>query len=158
MGIDIDQLVQYVIRPTLSQLGMRSLAAERLLVGTALTESRLQYLHQIKGPAVGIYQMEPFTHDDLWETFLEYNPKFAKIIDTMYMSETPDANEMAGNLYYATAMCRIFYRRIKAALPAEGDAMAMALYHKKYYNTFMGKTDPNHSVQFFQTAIERIKE
>jgi hypothetical protein len=56
MGIRSYDLRQYVIRPTLQRLGLWSLAAENLLLGTAAQESKLgYYLHQLEGPALGLY-------------------------------------------------------------------------------------------------------
>ena len=54
MGIHPKHLAEYVIRPSLKPLGLYSLEAEQLLLGTAAVESQLGfYLHQIKGPALG---------------------------------------------------------------------------------------------------------
>jgi hypothetical protein len=45
-------------------------AAAQLLLGTALKESlQLKYRRQIQGPALGYYQMEPATHDDIWNNY-----------------------------------------------------------------------------------------
>lgn len=144
--MDIVQLRNLVVRPVLEHLAPEipyTLSAERLLLGTAAQESKLKYIHQIgAGPAVGLWQMEPFTHDDLWKTTLagSSNPLAIKVREL----ELPDwygkdAREMVGNLYYACAMARVFYRRIKAALPDADDALEMAQYWKKYYNTEHGK-------------------
>lgn len=144
--IDPVQLRDCVVRPVLEHLAPEipySLAAEQLLLGTAAQESRMTYLKQLgKGPAVGIWQMEPFTHDDLWRTTLlgASNPLAIKVRQL----ELPnwwakDAREMVGNLFYACAMARVFYRRIQAPLPAAGDVPAMAAYWKRYYNTAHGK-------------------
>ena len=63
------------------------LAAERLVVGTLMTESGGRHLDQITGPkdvtlgtAYGVFQIEPATHEDLWESWLRYRkPDAAKI-------------------------------------------------------------------------------
>lgn len=144
--IDPIQMRDYIVRPVLRHLEPEipyTLAAEQLLLGTAAQESRLGYLHQLgRGPAVGIWQMEPFTHDDLWRTTLlgASNP-LARKVRTLELPDWygNDAKEMAGNLYYACAMARVFYRRIQAPLPPVFDARAMGDYWKKYYNTVHGK-------------------
>ncbi|HQO65941.1 MAG TPA: two-component regulator propeller domain-containing protein, partial [Spirochaetales bacterium] len=60
-----------IIRPTLVDMGHYSPEAEALLLGIAAQEARGgRYLAQLRGPARGIYQMEPATHDDLWRHFL----------------------------------------------------------------------------------------
>lgn len=47
--------------------------------------------------------------------------------------------ELITNLAYATAMARVFYRRVKEALPAADDLDGMGRYWKKYYNTPLGR-------------------
>lgn len=70
-GILPAHLRDLIIRPTLVEMGHYSPAAEALLLGTAAHESHGgRYLSQIRGPARGIYQMEPATHDDLWRHYL----------------------------------------------------------------------------------------
>ena len=62
-GIKASELRQYVIRPTLKAINLWSIAAENLLLGTAAQESQLgHYLTQVKGPALGIYQIEQSVH------------------------------------------------------------------------------------------------
>lgn len=136
------QLRREIVRPVLEHLWLWSQAAENLVMGTAAQESRMgTYLKQIAGPAVGIFQMEPFTHDDLWKTILKNQPQLAERVRQVELPGwyQDDAREMAGNLYYAAAMCRVFYRRIKEPLPDADDIPGLARYWKRYYNTHMGK-------------------
>ena len=67
-------LLFQVINPVLRSMDAWSIAAENLILGTAVQESECgYYLHQLgDGPALGIYQMEPATHDDCWNNFLKY--------------------------------------------------------------------------------------
>lgn len=54
----------YVVRPVLRVMSAWSQPAEDLVMGTAAQESRLTYLRQLGGgPALGLWQMEPATHD-----------------------------------------------------------------------------------------------
>ena len=149
--IDAQHLAKYVIKPVCTHLGMWSLAAENLLLGTAAVESDLgTYLRQIGGgPAIGIYQMEPATHADIWRNWLAYQPdlrqKLRQLVPPLYWAEgdeVPADAEALTDLFYATAMARIHYRRVSAPLPAALDWPGMEAYHKKYYNTPLGKTRP----------------
>ena len=71
LGLDATQLARYIIRPTLEYIGWRSPASERLVLGTAITESRLRFIRQLgSGPALGIYQMEPATFRDINANYL----------------------------------------------------------------------------------------
>lgn len=142
--IDIGQLRVYVVRPVLTYLNMWSDVAENLVIGTAIQESHATYLKQVGGgPAVGIFQMEPFTHDDTWSNYINYHPDLARLLHGLTMSissihpntiNSISANEMIGNLYYATAMCRVRYMRVPAALP-NNDVNGLAAYWKQWYNT-----------------------
>lgn len=139
--MDLKQLHKFVVRPTLDSLGLGGLAAERLVLGTGLTESGLQYISQIpSGIAKGIYQMEKATHDDIWENFLKYKQdlNFKVTCLRLHGSEMDGYDELAGNLYYATAMCRVHYLRAPEKLPEADDFEGMAKYWKKYYNTPLG--------------------
>ena len=155
LGLDLDQLRAHIVRPILNELELWSPAAENLVIGTGITESRLYYLKQMgEGPALGIYQMEPFTHNDLWRTTLWGTYLGARVSRLLpsFSGVSPRATEMIGNLYYATAMCRVHYRRIKEPLPAN-DAVALAKYWKQYYNTPLGKGSWEKSAVHFALAV-----
>lgn len=143
MSIDFKQLRSHVVRPVLEHLDPEipySLDAENLILGTIAQESHGSYLKQLgRGPALGLIQMEPATHDDIWQNWLEYKPDVAaKVLEL----ELPHylglhgAGELVGNLYYAVAMCRVFYRRLPDAIP--NDINGMAKLWKRRYNTYLG--------------------
>jgi hypothetical protein len=145
--IDIVQLRTLIVRPVLEYLDAWSAAAENLIIGTAIQESKVTYIKQLgTGPAVGIYQMEPNTYNDLWKNYVAYRPTLmtqlrslsvTRIDDKPFIGNIP-ANQMIGNLYYATAMCRVLYKRVPAKLPPAGDVNALGEYWKIYYNTYQG--------------------
>ena len=65
--VKTDQLAKYVIRPALQAVGLHSLAAEQLLLGTAAAgDQSADVCPPGARPGVGIFQMEPATHDDIW--------------------------------------------------------------------------------------------
>jgi hypothetical protein len=137
MGLSAKQLNELVIRPALEAVELYSPAAAELVLGTACQESNLKYLHQLgAGPACGLWQMEPATHDDLWANFINARPKIREPLRGLSLIADPD--EMVWNLLYAAAMCRVHYYRVKEKLPAVGNIRAQADYWKKYYNTALG--------------------
>ena len=72
------EFLEQVIRPALQAIDLDSLAAEQLLLATALQESDLRNTVQMGGgPALGYFQMEPATHDDIWANFLRYRGALA---------------------------------------------------------------------------------
>lgn len=146
VGIDINQLRKYVVTPVLKHLDPAipySEAAENLILGTIAQESHgSHYIHQLgTGPAVGMCQMEPNTHDDIWKNFLRYKDDLrekVKILELEGWYDDHNAREMAGNNYYAVAMCRVHYWRVPHGLPDAGDIRGLAEYWKQFYNTPLG--------------------
>lgn len=140
-GINKEQLLDYVIAPVCRQFGGGK-AAEELLLGTAIQESHCgHYIHQLgDGPALGIFQMEPATHDDIWENYIEWRrPLRSVILQRIGITKQPTPKRMITDLFYAAVMCRIHYLRVKENLPAAGELQAQADYWKVFYNTINGR-------------------
>nr|WP_087475470.1 hypothetical protein [Nitrospira cf. moscoviensis SBR1015] len=141
--MDPKHLRDLVIKPACEAIGLYSLAAEELLLGTACQESKCgTFLKQLgKGPALGIFQMEPRTYHDHWSHFLVGRELGQKAGAMAYWGSTdahPAPEQMIWNLRFAAAMCRIHYYRVKDPLPAAGDIPAQAAYWKRFYNTPKG--------------------
>lgn len=154
------QLYTHIITPVLNALDFdKGNAAQQevraaLILGTFAQESACgQYLKQIEGPALGIGQMEPATHDDIWNNWLIHQPFNLKAYMAaqcgLQPGQTPNAHFMIGNLWYATAMTACHYRRVPEALPRRADVSVEALAHywKTYYNTKLGKGKVEHFMQ-----------
>lgn len=134
--IDPGQLREYVVGPALEALGLWSDAAENLVMGTAAQESRLRYIHQLgDGPALGLWQMEPATHRDIWDHYLAYQPDLELAVRGL-AGYRPRSEVLIYNLRYAAAMCRIHYYRAPEPIPQTVEGMA-ALW-KLRYNTPLG--------------------
>ena len=134
------QKLALVIRPALEKLSLWSLSAEELVLGTAIVESGLTHLKQHgDGPALGLWQVEPATHDDLYTNFLNYRPELgSKLIELRAAGLSLDEN-LATNLMYGAAVCRLCYYRKPDALPEAGDIEGQGQYWKTHYNTPLGK-------------------
>ncbi len=154
-GLDPGQVRELVIRPALARLGMLSRAAEDLVLGTAVAESLLRFLKQYpSGPALGIFQMEPATHDDIWESWLRYRPQISK-----KLGGTPsDPGRLVWDLQYAAMMCRIHYARRREPLPEIGDIEGYGRYWKKHYNTSAGRGTPEGFVKKFEFYLSEPEE
>lgn len=154
MSFNAQQFRELVVRPQLWDLDPHipySQEAEDLLVMTAAHESHLgTYLKQVNGPALGVYQMEPATHDDIWYNYLEFQGGIKAEV-SMLTNQVDYVGPgafwlLVYNLRYATAMARVHYYRVSEALPKRSDfetrsdyVLALAKYAKKYYNTDKGK-------------------
>lgn len=138
--MDAKQLRHFIVKPTLLELGMHSLAAENLVMGTAAQESRLLYIHQLgSGPALSLFQMEPNTYDDIWTNYLEYKEDLAEtILNAVEVDQIPKAERMLWDLKLSAIMCRVHYRRVPKVLPAADNIPALAQYWKTHYNTELG--------------------
>ena len=134
-----NQMLALVIRPALEKIGLWSRSAEELVLGTAIVESGLTYLKQHgDGPALGHWQVEPATHDDLYTNFLNYRPELgSKLMQLRAAGLTLDEN-LATNLMYGAAVCRLCYYRKPDALPEAGDIEGQASFWKQHYNTIFG--------------------
>jgi len=142
--IDPAQLLTAVIRPVLVNLELWSEKAERLILGTALQESECgRWILQLGGgPGLGIYQMETATHNDIWANYLAYQPTLVeKIVRHAAGVHGNSADELVGNLCYATAMCRVHYLRDPEPIPDY--LVGQATYWKRVYNTKAGKGTVN---------------
>ncbi|MBS1091712.1 hypothetical protein JK208_08820 [Gluconobacter sp. Dm-74] len=155
-GIDAGQLKHLVVAPALAALGLDGDVAVNLVTGTALAESRGTYVRQIGGgPALGLWQMEPSTHDDCWVNFLCYpaGRRFERILEGMLSQDLPKSAQLVSNLRYASAMARIRYYRMPVSLPSSNDPAVLSRFHKQYYNTAAGAADPVANIPFFRQAV-----
>jgi len=155
-GIECNELRYHVIRPTLGAINLWSEAAENLLLATCAHESLLGYfLKQREGLALGIYQIEPTTHQCVWQNYLNYRPALAAKINatTKDNRRQPQDCELITNLAYATAIARIIYYRASAPLPPADNIKKQAIYWKRYYNTADGE---GKITDFIQHAKEII--
>lgn len=139
----------HVIRPTLAYVGgdetspapgFQSAAAVELLLGTAAQELHLAHLVQLGGgPALGLYQIEPATHDDIWASYLDPRPMLRRRIQALLGQHPDRTKQLVGNLAYATAIARLIYWRSPVRLAPSGDVAGHARVWKQVYNTRSGK-------------------
>lgn len=134
--LNVQQLREYIIRPCLEKLKKWSPEAEELMILTCAQESKGgTYVKQIEGPALGIYQMEPETHNDLWASYLTHHPDLVfNILNYLEYSRIPKAYNLLVNLGYATMMTRVYYLRVPEAIPSAKDIPALARYWNEHYN------------------------
>ena len=160
MSINLNDFSTEVVRKPLMQVGLYTVADEQLIVRTAAVESRLgEFLIQKGGPALGPFQMEPETHQDIYQNFLNYKPDLRSVIlSACGYYDNPPADAMITNLKYAAIMCRIHYLRRQLSktnprpTPRAGDVTAQGEYWKQYYNSALGAG----SVEKFISASNKI--
>lgn len=153
--MDANQLCELVIAPTLDVIELNSDVAVNLLVGTVFQESSGgEYLKQLGGgPALGIYQIEPNTHTDVWENYLDYRASLTSKVEKLLSPEDKE-QQLISNLSYATAIARIIYYRKPQALPTDAnDVQALGEYWKEHYNTAAGAGTVEEFVANFPTSV-----
>jgi hypothetical protein len=144
-GLDVEQFRQYVVRPTLRFLDPEipySEAAELLMTGTAMQESRLRFIDQLSpgpGPAYGLFQMEARTHADHLKWLERHeNASLSAKIEMLASAEPERLRQLRTNLAYACAMARVHYWRVRRPLPEASDTNGLGQYWKQFYNTIHG--------------------
>ncbi len=136
------KLIREVLKLFANQSGSKSFYSENaveILMLTAAQETLMgKYLWQVKGPALGIFQMEPNTFNDIWMNFIGHRTNLQDALSDWRAEGAPWTLRMKADLAYQIVMARIFYLRISAPLPPGSDVRAMAEYYKKYWNTHLG--------------------
>ncbi len=147
------QLHDFIIKPTLKYMGGNYYSKESafLLLCTAAIESNCgEYIKQINGPALGIWQMEPATHNDIWDHSDAFDCNVFIDKMTSLQSSVLDGDDNLALLpMYACAMARLKYSMTPEALPEYTgnhsvdsksfyDYYAKYEYYKRVYNTELG--------------------
>lgn len=124
-------------------------AAVELLMLTCAQESHLgTYIEQIKGPAIGVFQMEPLTHNDIWINYVAYKPELKELLLKVLGEDTEPLWALKTNLEYQILMARIHYLRKPEGLPQDPENIQeLAEYWKEHYNTRLGKGKPLEAVR-----------
>ena len=122
-------------------------SAARLLCMIAGHESGgFCYVHQLGGPALGLFQMEPLTFQDVSEYCARKD----------YLDgELPSIpSRLIFDAHFAAAMARVFFLRIPEPLPDPDHITALANYAKRYWNTWQGKATPDDYANAWRTHFE----
>jgi len=136
--VNLKQMRDLVIEPTLRQIEMHSPEASDLVLFTGLVESRYEYVRQMgSGPARSFWQVEPATLYDHFQHYINFRSDLAMAIAEI--EPHPNEQTLTTNMAFAVVMCRIKYRRSPMKLPPVGDGPGMAHIWKEVYNTHEGK-------------------
>ena len=143
-----------LVESTLQAIDAYLPEAVQLLLGTGAHESAgWQYRRQLgNGPALGYYQMEPFTHDDCWNNYLNYHPQLGQKILQVSGMFAPDASALEYNDVYAICMARVKYMRDSQPIPT--DLFGQAAYWKRVYNTYLGRGTVEEYINHYQMFVQ----
>ena len=154
--LDWKEFLSGIIIPTLKHLNLDGEAPRKLVLGTAVHESTvggITHLKQQNGPALGVFQIEPSTAEDVWTNFLRYRPELRRKVEDLVSPYPGQDIQLQGNLFYATAICRLVYYRRKEPIPLSDDIKGLAMYWKQFYNTPIGRGSPKDWIEHFNIIL-----
>ena len=164
LSMNVKQL-RSLIDETLREIDLHSDGAVELLMLTAAAESNLgEYIEQTKGPAVGIFQMEPTTFADIMGRWLDTKPELRERIEAVLMHHVGSdydttkhgAKVMRYNIKAAIIAARLHYLARPGAIPSASDAKGLATYWKKHWNTDLGKGTVVGALRKYQQFVDDI--
>jgi len=126
-----------------------TLPAIELLLMTGAAESDFgRFLWQKGGgPAKGFFQIEPATHNSIFQYFFyKRHPMFRQ----------KDHSELATDLRYQIIVARGIYADKPGALPSAEDIKGLATYHKVHWNTFLGKATIEGTIKKYNQFVRGI--
>ena len=144
------QLYDHIIKPTHTYMGgeYESKEANFLSLCTAAIESNCgHYIKQVNGPALGIWQMEPDTHDDIWDNCDALKGIGSTLVRSVAFALAPMGKcgdeALTSAPMYACAMARLKYSMDPHPLPKlsgdkDLDCINFFEYYKRVYNTELG--------------------
>lgn len=139
MGICANELIRWVIQPTLQRLGIEHPKAARLLLATAAQESGLgSHLKADGQRGLGLYQLHSLTHRHVWDYYLVNFPELASTVRGLASQhnflDNPHA-ELTTNLTYATAIAWFVYaRNAEFDLPEDANDEQLARLWKRFFH------------------------
>jgi hypothetical protein len=155
----VSDLRDVVVVPTLTRLGLASPAAVALVLGTAVQESGLDAIDQHGphiGPGRGFWQIEALTHADVTARILTRYPNLHERLSEIVGLWPTRTEQLATNLCYGAAICRLKYYLDPAPLPADGDLPGLAALWKRVYNTPLGHGTAEQWLKNYQTHVAEI--
>lgn len=156
-GLYLPHVRDLWVRPALAALppALNTLSRMQGVLGIGNKESGYRFLRQLNGgPALGFWQMEAATHDDMWRNFIRYRPDIQAALLRILNGAKPDAARMVDNPIYAAAMPAVHTYRSNDPLPPANDARGWARFWKRNYNTESGAGVAETAVPYFREAME----
>ena len=141
------------VEQTLKSIDLYSEKATYLLMGTCAQESSFgKYTKQLGGgPALGVFQMEPATFNDIVKNYLRYKPELTHHIMEVADVDRLEPEYLVDNLPLAICMARVHYLRVSEPIP--DNLGGWAYYWKRYYNTHLGKGTETEFINNFKKFV-----
>ena len=143
---EIKEIVEYA----LYRIDAYSDDALALVVRTGMAESGYRALkgYGEGNPAIGFFQIEPATMNDMIDNYISYRSHYEKNLISLGMNFKKDTiMSVMSNIGVQAALCRIHYRRDKHSIPSWDDLEGQAKYWKRVYNTNLGRGTTEHFIK-----------
>lgn len=156
--MDSGQFRDYIIRPALFDIDENVKpplntpnAVQMLLVTTGIETECGHYIVQVDGPALGPYQDEPDSLDDLYWNYLRYKSA------NMSPTKNPQPRRLMFDFSYATKCARLQYYRHPDPMPELNDQVGMWECYKKIWNTDQGAATKAEFDQAWEQFVKPLK-
>ena len=144
----MEKSIKKIIKWTLKYLNMDSEDARDLVYKTGMAESGDRALEGYgNNPAIGFWQVEPFTMNDTVENYINYRPELKIKIYALGYDDIDSELRLMSNMALQVAFCRLKYRRDRYALPGSDNIEAQAKYWKRVYNSEKGRGTVEHYIK-----------
>lgn len=111
-----------------------------LLMETVAIETNFGfYVTQIKGPALGVFQIQPSTFRSLNKNYLRLNPEIKEKIDLYRRNDLTDEENLTYNLKYQIAYAAVLYIANGCHTRDLSSKNNRARIYKIYFNSLEGK-------------------
>ena len=142
--------IKEIAEHALYRLDSYSDDALALVVRTGMAESGYRALkgYGEGNPAIGFWQVEPATLNDMVTNYIKYRPHYEKNLISLGMNFNNDMIiSVISNMAVQAGLCRLHYRRDKDPIPSWDDLEAQAKYWKRVYNTVEGRGTVEHFIK-----------
>ena len=138
--------IKEIVEETLYTLDMYSDDALTLIMRTGWAESGYRALKGATSgnPALGFWQVEPFTAKDTLDNYVKFRPRIKESLMFLGLNEEKLEFSLLSNIALQAAFCRLKYRRDKQSIPSWDNIEAQAQYWKRVYNSELGKGTVKH--------------
>ena len=142
--------IREIAEHALYRLDCYSDDALALVVRTGMAESGYRALkgYGEGNPAIGFWQVEPATLNDMVDNYIKYRPNYSKNLISLGMNFNKDMiMSVMSNMAVQAGLCRLHYRRDKKPIPCWDDLESQGQYWKRVYNTVEGRGTVEHFIK-----------
>ena len=138
--------IKKIAKQVCEDLDMYSEDVVDLIIATGNAETGFRHLEQMgNGPALGFFQIEKNTIDDVLKNYARYRPAVMNVLLEYGLRQGDEHFSVMSNIALQVAFCRLCYRRVPDPIP--NNLKDMAKLWKKSYNTEGGKGTIKHFLE-----------